>query len=52
MYGNRKSYATSDRKFLGVVRSGIGLISHTNKFANRLGINNPDVNSAVVSMQQ
>ena len=52
MYGNRKSYATSGRKLIGVARSGISMLGRANAFANRLGINNPAVNSAVGAMQQ
>ena len=52
MYGNRKSYATTGRKLLGVARSGVSMIGRANAFANRMGINNPDVNSAVGAMQQ
>ena len=52
MYGNRKSYATSRRKLLGVARSGISMLGRANAFANKLGINNPAVNSAVCVIQQ
>lgn len=52
MYGNRKSYATSGRKLLGVARSGISMLGRANAFANKLGINNPAVNSAVGAIQQ
>ena len=52
MYGNRKSYATSGRKLLGVARSGVSMLGRANAFANRIGINNPTVNSAVGAMQQ
>jgi hypothetical protein len=51
MYGNRKSYATTGRKLLGVTRSGVSMIGRANAFANKMGINNPDVNSAVGDMQ-
>ena len=52
MYGNRKSYATTGRKLLGVARSGVSMVGRANAFANRMGINNPVVNSAVGAMQQ
>jgi hypothetical protein len=52
MYGNRKSYATTGRKLLGVARSGVSMIGRANAFANKMGINNPAVNSAVGAMQQ
>ena len=52
MYGNRKSYATTGRKLLGVARSGVSMVGRANAFANRMGINNPAVNSAVGAMQQ
>jgi len=52
MYGNRKSYATTGRKLLGVARSGVSIIGRANAFANKMGINNPAVNSAVGAMQQ
>ena len=52
MYGNRKSYATTGRKILGVARSGISMLGRANAFANKMGINNPAVNSAVGAMQQ
>ena len=52
MYGNRKSYASTGRKILGVARSGVSMIGRANAFANRMGINNPAVNSAVGVMQQ
>ena len=52
MYGNRKSYASTGRKILGVARSGVSMIGRANAFANRMGINNPAVNSAVGAMQQ
>jgi hypothetical protein len=51
MYGNRKSYATTGRKLLGVARSGVSMIGRANAFANKMGINNPAVNSAVGAMQ-
>ena len=51
MYGNRKSYATTGRKLLGVVRSGVSMVGRANAFANRMGINNPTVNSVVGAMQ-
>ena len=50
MYGNRKSYATTGRKLLGVARSGVSMIGRANAFANKMGINNPAVNSAVGAM--
>ena len=52
MYGNRKSYATTGRKLLGVARSGVSMVGRANAFANRMGINNPTVNSVVGAMQQ
>jgi hypothetical protein len=52
MYGNRKSYATTGRKILGVARSGISMLGRANAFANKMGINNPAVNTAVGAMQQ
>ena len=52
MYGNRKSYATTGRKLLGVARSGVSMVGRANAFANKMGINNPAVNSAVGAMQQ
>ena len=52
MYGNRKSYATTGRKLLGVARSGVSMVGRANAFANKMGINNPAVNSAVCAMQQ
>ncbi len=51
MYGNRKSYETTDRKLLGVVHSGVSMIGRANVFANKMGINNPTVNSTVGAMQ-
>ena len=52
MYGNRRGLATTGRKILGVARSGISMLGRANAFANRMGINNPTVNSAVGGMQQ
>ena len=52
MYGNRKSYATTGRKLLGVARSGVSMVGRANAFANKMGINNPAVNTAVGAMQQ
>ena len=52
MYGNRRGIATTGRKILGVARSGVSMIGRANAFANRMGINNPAVNSAVGAMQQ
>ena len=52
MYGNRKSYATTGRKLLGVARSGVSMIGRANASANKMGINNPVVNSTVGVMQQ
>ena len=52
MYGNRRSIATTGRKILGVARSGISMLGRANAFANKMGINNPAVNSAVGAMQQ
>ena len=52
MYGNRRGLATTVRKILGVARSGISMLGRANAFANRMGINNPAVNSAVGAMQQ
>ena len=52
MYGNRKSYATTGRKLLGVARSGISMLGRANAFANKMGINNPTVNSVVGAIQQ
>ena len=52
MYGNRKSYATTDRKLLVVSRSGVSMIGRANVFENKMGINNPTVNSAVGAMEQ
>jgi hypothetical protein len=51
MYGNRRSIATTDRKILGVARSGVSMIGRVNVFANKMGINNPTVNSVVGDMQ-
>ena len=51
MYGNRRGLATTGRKILGVARSGISMLGRANAFANRMGINNPAVNSAVGAMQ-
>ncbi len=51
MYGNRRSIATTDRKILGVARSGVSMVGRANAFANRMGINNPVVNSAVGVIQ-
>ena len=51
MYGNRRGLATTGRKILGVARSGISMLGRANAFANRMGINNPTVNSAVGAMQ-
>ena len=51
MYGNRRSISTTGRKILGVARSGISMFGRANAFANRMGINNPAVNSAVGAMQ-
>ena len=52
MYGNRRGIATTGRKILGVARSGISMLGRANAFANKMGINNPAVNSAVGAMQQ
>ena len=52
MYGNRRSIATTGRKILGVARSGISMLGRANAFANKMGINNPAVNSAVGAIQQ
>lgn len=52
MYGNRRGLATTGRKILGVARSGISMLGRANAFANKMGINNPAVNSAVGAMQQ
>jgi hypothetical protein len=52
MYGNRKSYVTTDRKLVVVDRSGVSMIGRTNVFENKMGINNPTVNSVVGVMQQ
>ena len=52
MYGNRRSIATTGRKILGVARSGVSMVGRANAFANRMGINNPAVNSVVGAMQQ
>ena len=52
MYGNRRSIATTGRKILGVARSGISMLGRANAFANKMGINNPAVNSAVGAMEQ
>ena len=52
MYGNRRGIATTGRKILGVARSGISMLGRANAFANKMGINNPTVNSAVGAMQQ
>jgi hypothetical protein len=52
MYGNRKSYATTGRKLLGVARSGVSMIGRANAFANKMGINKPTVNSVVGVLQQ
>lgn len=52
MYGNRRGLATTGRKILGVARSGISMLGRANAFANRMGINNPAVNSVVGAMQQ
>ena len=52
MYGNRRGLATTGRKILGVAESGISMLGRANAFANRMGINNPTVNSAVGAMQQ
>ena len=52
MYGNRRGIATTGRKILGVARSGISMLGRANAFANKMGINNPAVNSAVGVMQQ
>ena len=52
MYGNRRGIATTGRKILGVARSGISMLGRANAFANKIGINNPAVNSAVGVMQQ
>lgn len=52
MYGNRRGIATTGRKILGVARSGVSMIGRANAFANKIGINNPAVNSAVGAMQQ
>ncbi len=43
---------SSGRKLLGVARSGISMLGRANAFANKLGINNPAVNSAVGAIQQ
>ena len=51
MYGNRRGIATTGRKILGVPRSGVSMIGRVNTFANKMGINNPVVNSAVGAMQ-
>jgi hypothetical protein len=51
MYGNRRGIATTDRKILGVARSGVSMIGRANAFANKMGIKNPAVNSAVGVMQ-
>ena len=51
MYGNRRSIATTGRKILGVARSGVSMVGRANAFANRMGINNPVVNSAVGVIQ-
>ena len=52
MYGNRRGIATTGRKILGVARSGVSMIGRANAFANKIGTNNPAVNSAVGAMQQ
>ena len=52
MYGNRRGIATTGRKILGVARSGISMLGRVNAFANKMGINNPVVNSAIGAMQQ
>ena len=52
MYGNRRGIATTGRKILGVARSGVSMIGRGNVFTNKMGINNPTVNSAVGAMQQ
>ena len=52
MYGNRRGIATTGRKILGVARSGISMLGRANAFANKMGINNPAVNTAVGAMQQ
>ena len=52
MYGNRRGIATTGRKILGVARSGISMLGRANAFANKIGINNPAVNSAIGAMQQ
>ena len=52
MYGNRRGLATTGRKILGVARSGISMLGRANAFANKMGINNPTVNSTVGAMQQ
>jgi hypothetical protein len=52
MYGNRRGIATTGRKLLGVARSGISMLGRANAFANKMGINNPAVNSVVGAMQQ
>jgi len=52
MYGNRRGIATTGRKILGVARSGISMLGRANAFANKMGINNPAVNSAVCAMQK
>ena len=52
MYGNRRGIPTTGRKILGVARSGISMLGRANAFANKMGINNPAVNSAVGAMQQ
>jgi hypothetical protein len=52
MYGNRRGIETTGRKILGVARSGVSMIGRANAFANKIGTNNPAVNSAVGAMQE